>query len=149
MRKRLGYIYVMIFIYCKVIYFCSLNIYLDSHKVKTIMLHCCYFAVTGWQSRYYVACSVLVVTAGSFLIHCTNCWKKKDSIPFYTILSLFILNTVDDITSRGQEKHVKLSSKLNSLFNHEMNSLFRRRQQFQASKLSLHALSIIFLKKNY
>ena len=70
----------MIFIYYKVIYFCSLNIYLDSHKGRTIILQCCYFAVAGWQCCYYVACSLLVVTAGLFLIHCRNCWKKKDSI---------------------------------------------------------------------
>ena len=49
------------------------------------------------------------------------------------------------VKSRGQE----LSSKLNPLFNHEMSSLFRRRQHFQASKLSVRTLSILFLKKNY
>ena len=76
----------MIFMYYKVIYFCSLNIYLNSHKVKTKMLQCWYFAVAGWQCCYYVACSLLDVTARLFLIHCTNCWKKKDSILFYSIL---------------------------------------------------------------
>ena len=73
----------MILIYYKVVYFCSPNIYLDSHKVKTIILQCCYFAVVRWHCCCYVACSLLVVTAGLFLIHCTNCWKKKDSILFY------------------------------------------------------------------
>ena len=54
--------------------------------------------------------------------------------------------TVDDINSRSQEKHVKLSSKLNSIFNHEMSSLFRRSQDFEASQLSLRALSIFSRK---
>ena len=59
--------------------------------------------------------------------------------------------TVDDIKSRSQEKHVKLSSKFNSLLSHEMSSLFQcSLYHFQASKLSLRAvLSLPFLKKSY
>ena len=86
-------------------------------------------------------------------------------------------NTVDEIKSRSQEKHVTLSSKFNSLLSHEMSSLFRcslyhfqssklslravlfhemsflfqcSLYHFQASKLSLRAvLSLLFLKKSY
>ena len=77
----------MIFIYYKLIYFCLLNIYLDSHKVKTIMLQCCYRVVAGLQCCYYAAYSLLVVTVELFLIYCTNCWKNKDSILLYTLFS--------------------------------------------------------------
>ena len=77
--KKLLEIFIYLFIY-KIIYFCSLNIYLGSHKFKAIMPQCCYFAVAGWQCCYYVACSLLVVTAVIFLIHCINCWRKKYSI---------------------------------------------------------------------
>ena len=37
--------------------------------------------------------------------------------------------TVDDIKSRSQEKHVKLSSKFNSLLSHEMSSLIQNSMQ--------------------
>ena len=84
-EKTFRDIHVMIFMYYKAIYFCSLNIYLGSHKVKTIMLQCCYFAVAGWQCYDYVACSLIVMTAELFLIHCIKCWKKKDSIEFYSM----------------------------------------------------------------
>ena len=50
MKKLLG-VFVMTFIYYKVIYFCSISIYLDSRKVKTILLQCCYCPVSGWQLR--------------------------------------------------------------------------------------------------
>ena len=53
--------------------------------------------------------------------------------------------TFDDIKPRGQGKHVKLSSKLSSLF---MTSLFWRRH-FQTNKLSLRVLPILCLKKSY
>ena len=44
--------------------------------------------------------------------------------------------TVDDIKSRSQEKHVKLSPKFNSLLSHEMSSLFQcSLYHFQASKV--------------
>ena len=44
--------------------------------------------------------------------------------------------TVDDIKSRSQEKHVKLSSKFHSILSHEMSSLFQSSlYHFQASKL--------------
>ena len=48
---------------------------------------------------------------------------------------------VDDITSRSQKKHVKLSSKCNSQLSHERSSLFQcSLNHFQASKLSLCAI---------
>ena len=44
--------------------------------------------------------------------------------------------TVDDIKSRSQEKHVKLSPKFNSLLSHEMSSLFQcSLYYFQASEV--------------
>ena len=84
----------MIFIYYKLIYFCLLNIYLDSHKVNTIMLQRCYRVVAGLQCCCYAACSLLVVTVGLFLIYCTNCWKNKDSILFYSTLHSFFIRTI-------------------------------------------------------
>ena len=44
--------------------------------------------------------------------------------------------TIDDIKSRSEEKHVKLSLKFNSLLSHEMSSLFQcSLYYFQASKV--------------
>ena len=74
----------MMFMYYKVIYFCSPRMYLDSYNVKTIMLQWCYSTVAGRQCSYNVVCSLLVVTVRLFLIHCTNCWKMNDSILFYS-----------------------------------------------------------------
>ena len=76
----------MIFIYYKVIYFCSLNIYLDSHKVKMIMLQCCYSAVAGWQCCYYVVCSLL--SHDYWVIsHSLSKLLAKRKILFYSVLS--------------------------------------------------------------
>ena len=51
------------------------------------MLQRWYFAVAGWQSCYYVACSLLVRTLPGYFSYTvrTNCWKKEDSI--YCILA--------------------------------------------------------------
>ena len=54
---------------------------------------------------------------------------------------------VDDITSRSQKKHVKLSSKCNSHLSHERSSLFQCSiNHFQGSKLSLCAVLSLLLK---
>ena len=56
-------------------------------------------------------------------------------------------NTVDDIKSRSQEKHVKLCSKLNSLLSHKKSSLYQcSLNYFQVSKLSLRVVLSLLLK---
>ena len=74
----------MTFIYYKVIYFCSLNIHLNGHKVKMIsgrmlLLCTCKVTVLLLWSLFFTSRA-----ASLFLIHCTNCWKKKYSILFYS-----------------------------------------------------------------
>ena len=57
--------------------------------------------------------------------------------------------TGDDVKFRDQGTHVKFFSKLNWIYSHEIRSSFQRSQRFQASKLSLCTLSILFLKKSF
>ena len=92
MRKLLG-IFVMTFIYYKVIYFCSIIIYLDSRKVKTIMLQCCYCPVSGWQ----LLCSLFFTSRDCRVISHTLC-KLLEKERFSSVLLIFESSVIRRIT---------------------------------------------------
>ena len=92
MRKLLG-IFVMTFIYYKVIYFCSISIYLDSRKVKMITLQCCYCPVSGWQ----LLCSLFFTSCDCRFISHTLC-KLLEKERFSYVLLIFESSAIHWIT---------------------------------------------------